>query len=64
MILRNNTTKTDNPELAPLSPWSAGHDYDPDLHGDLEAPGAGRWMGFSIIVAAVFIPFIAWAVWS
>lgn len=67
MILRNKPNKpnkSDNPELAPLSPWQAGHDYDPELHGDLEAPGAARWMGFGIVVAAIFVPFIVWGMWS
>lgn len=40
-----------HPELAPLSPWQAGHDYDPELHGDEQAPES-QW-AFAVIMTLV-----------
>lgn len=58
MILRNKPNKpnkSDNPELAPLSPWQAGHDYDPELHGDIEAPTPEWGMALATAIAIAFV---------
>lgn len=58
MILRNKPNKPnkpDNPELAPLSPWQAGHDYDPDLHGDEQAPESQRGFALAVTIAVAFV---------
>lgn len=38
--------------------------YDPDLHGDEQAPHAQRGMALALTVIIVAVPFIMWAVLS